>query len=227
MSTPDKIEFYHSQLQCAGGDIAHEWQEQAMVVHYLDPNAKVLELGSCIGRNTMMISCVLKDERNLVTLECNPVNIEILRNNRFANKLNFHIEPSALSYRKLMQARNLAPDQSWEALPGEDLVEGFDWVSTITFEELEEKYGIHFDALVADCEGALFYILQDNDSILENISTVILESDFRQADQKWAVESAFTKYGLEKIHAVSLVPNLTDLPQECADSFWEVWRKGS
>lgn len=224
LDTAEQIDFYHAQLKCAGGDITHEMVEQWLVVDYLNPDAKVLELGSCIGRNTMMISCVLNDERNLVTLECNPVNIEMLRNNRFANKLRFHIEPSALSYRKLMQVRDLAPDLSWEALPAEELAEGYEWVSTITFEELLEKYKLEFDTLVADCEGALYYILQDNAKMLENISLIILESDYRLAEHKWAVEKIFADYGLQKIHSDALATNLT-LPQECADSFWEVWKR--
>lgn len=231
LTTDDKIRFFHSQLQCLGGDITHEWREQSMVVNFLRPDAKVLELGSNIGRNTLMIACVLEDERNLVTLECNPFFVELLRNNRFANHLDFHIEPSALSYRKLMQSKNCrqfgAEAEAWESIPSDELPEGYEWIDTITFSELEKKYQLVFDTLVSDCEGALYYILQDDPSILRGIETVILESDYRQAEHKWSVEALFTSVGLEKVHAEALVPNLTNLPQACADSFWEVWKRRS
>lgn len=230
LSTTDEvISFFHAQLNFRGGHINHEWREQSMIVEYLNPDAQVLELGSNIGRSTLMISCILNDPKNLVTVECNPFFVELLRNNRFANRFDFHIEEAALSYRKLMQSsdnyRFGSEAEAWEAVPSEELSPGYEWIASVTFEELQKKYQLRFDTLVADCEGALFYILQDRPEILTNIGTIITESDYRTVDQKWAVEKIFTEYGFERIHAEALVPNLTELPQECADSFWEVWRK--
>lgn len=230
-STDSKLKFFHSQLRFTGGDITHEWREQAMAVNFLDPDARVLELGSNIGRNTLLISCLLNDPRNLVTVECNPFFVELLRNNKFANQLDFHIEAGALSYRKLMQStdncRYGSAAEAWEAIPAEELAEGYEWIPTVTFAELEKKYNLCFDTLVADCEGALFYILEDDPDLLTNITTIIMESDFRVVEQKWAVERKFAEYGFERIHSEALVPNLTTLPQECADSFWEVWKRES
>lgn len=225
----EKISFYHAQLRFTGGDITHEMVEQSMVVDYLDPDARVLELGSNIGRNTLMISCILNDPRNLVTVECNPFFVELLRNNRFANRLDFHIEAAALSHRKLMQStdncRFGSAAEAWEAIPAEELAPGCEWITSVTFDELEAKYKIRFDTLVADCEGALYYILEDDPGLLTNITTIILESDFRVVEQKWSVERIFAQYGFERVFSVALVPNLTELPQECADSFWEVWKR--
>lgn len=230
LSTAERINFYHEQLICSGGYITHEWCEQSMVVDFMDADAKVLELGSNVGRNTLMISCVLNDERNLVTLECNPFFVELLRNNRFANDFHFHIEPSALSYRRLIQSKRHHQygnaGEAWEAIPSETLEEGYEWVSTITFEQLKDKYRLDFDTLVADCEGALFYILQDNPGMLKNMKTIILESDYRQAGQKPAVERVFTDFGFEKVYSLPLDTDVSELPQECVDSFWEVWKRG-
>lgn len=231
LSTDKKISFLHSQLRFTGGDLTHEWVEQSMVVDFLDPGARVLELGSNIGRNTLMISCILNDPRNLVTVECNPFFVELLRNNRYANRLDFHIEAGALSYRKLMQStdncRFGSDAEAWEAIPADELPDGYEWIPTVTFAELETRYNLRFDTLVADCEGALFYILEDDPDLLTNITTIIMESDFRIVEQKWSVERKFVDFGFERIHSVALVPNLTELPQECADSFWEVWKRRS
>lgn len=227
-NTKAKIDFYHSQLSFTGGDITHEWGEQVMAVEFLDPEARVLELGSNIGRNTLMISCVLSDARNLVTVECNPFFVELLRNNRFANRLDFHIEQAAVSRRKLMQstdnARFGSAAEAWEAIPSEELAPGYEWIEAITFDELEAKHRIRFDTLVADCEGALYYILEDDPDLLTNITTVILESDFAAAEHKKSVELRLVEYGLERVYSKALIPNLTELPQNCADSFWEVWK---
>lgn len=221
LATEEKLQFYHSQLEFFGGDLGgFERVEQLNAIDFLDPNAKVLELGSGRGRNSLLISCLLDDESNLVTLECNSDSLEFLRINRSANGFQFHIEPAALSYRKLMYNSGLEV-----TIPGEVLQQGYEWVDTVTFEAIQEKYGIEFDTLVADCEGALFYILQDNEGLLENIRTVILESDYLLAEHKWAVEDIFCRYGFTKVKYWRLEPQTADLPKECMDSFWEVWKR--
>ena len=50
-----------------------EYPEQVMSVLFFEPDDKVLELGSNIGRNTLVISSLLKDSSNLVTLETDSV----------------------------------------------------------------------------------------------------------------------------------------------------------
>lgn len=220
LNTGEIMAFFHSQLEFAGGELWQEWVEQTNCIDFLDPAAKVLELGAGFGRNTMMISCILNDESNFVTLECNASSVEVLRKNRTANNFRFHIEPAALSYRKLMYSPELAL-----TVPGEELRHGYEWINTITVEEINAKYSIDFDTLVADCEGALYYILQDNPNLLDNIRTVILESDYLEAEHKWAVEAIFKRFGLQKVKSWRMEPPTADLPRECMDSFWEVWRR--
>lgn len=215
----DRIAYIRRQLVLTGGSLNDEMAEQMMAVRHIRADAKVLELGANIGRNTLTIASLLADDSNLVTLECDPAAVEMLRNNRYLNGMGFHIEPSALSYRKLMQ-------RGWETLPGDELREGYRWVSTITVEELRAKYPIAFDTLVADCEGSLYFILSDNDTLLTGITTVILESDYLDADHKRAVEEIFTRYGLEKVYSEALeIDWAHNFPPECTDSFFEVWKR--
>lgn len=215
----ERLELVHQQLRFAGGSLRDEWVEQSMAMKYLSPKSRVLEIGSNIGRNTLMIASILEDDRNLVTLECDPVSVELLRNNRFANNFRFHIEPSALSNRKLIQ-------NGWLTTPSDELLPGYQWVNTITYDELVSKYGSDFDTLVADCEGALYYILVDNEGFLSNISTVILESDFLSAEHKQQVEATFRRYGLEKVYSEPLPsPPEGYFPDECVESFFETWKR--
>jgi hypothetical protein len=218
----DKIREIHAKLHFVDGSLQDEWNEQVMVATYLKPNAKVLELGSNIGRNTVMISSLLEDDKNLVTLECDPVSVYSLWKNRFVNKMSFEIEPSALSYRKLIQ-------KGWVTIPSDVLLEGYKEVKTITFEEIEDKYQIKFDTLIADCEGALYYILKDSEAIMQNLHTVILESDFFYAEHKKYVIDIFTKYGLTCVHSEPLSGHpdyiMNKFPKECRESFYEVWQK--
>ncbi len=218
----EKIQEIHSKLFFVDGSLKDEWNEQVMVATYLKPDAKVLELGSNIGRNTVMIASILDNDQTLVTLECDPVSVYSLWKNRFVNQFTFEIEPSALSYRRLFQ-------KGWDTIPSDVVLEGYKEVKTITFEQIEEKYQIQFDTLVADCEGALYFILKDSEAIMKNLNTIILESDFSDADHKKYVSDVFTKYGMKCVHSEPLVGHsqyiMNKFPKECQESFFEVWVK--
>ena len=53
--------------------------------------------------------------------------------NKNLNNLNFHIEPSALSKRNLIQ-------KGWETTESDVLLDGYTKVNTITFDKLKDKY---------------------------------------------------------------------------------------
>ena len=172
------------------GSFSEEFPEQLLAVKYIRPSAVVLEIGGNIGRNSIVIASLLDNEENLVTLESDPESVGKLILNRNKNAMSFHIEPSALSKRKLIQ-------KGWETIPSEVVQDGYFPVSIISFDELKTKYNKNFDTLVADCEGALYYILKDEPKLLENIHTVIIENDFSNAKHKTFVDNVMRKEGLQ------------------------------
>ena len=173
----NKLENIHSKLKIKHGSIKEELPEQKMAVRYLGGQEKVLEIGGNIGRNSLVIASILENSNNLVTLESD-INIsKQLSENRDLNNMNFYIESSALSKRKLIQ-------KGWETKPSETLEPNFEWVNTITLEQLKNKYNINFDTLVLDCEGAFYYILMDMPEILDNINLIIMENDYHVLEQK-------------------------------------------
>ena len=127
------------------GSFDEEYEEQLMTMKFLNRDAKVLELGSNIGRNTLTIATILNDINNLVTLESSKIICNCLRYNCDVNNLHVQIENKALSYRKLIQ-------KDWDTIPSDTVLDGYTSVDTITFEELEEKYKIKFDTIVAILE---------------------------------------------------------------------------
>jgi FkbM family methyltransferase len=180
----------------------------------LKGDAKVLELGSNVGRNTLMIASILssKNNNNFVTVECEKYTAECLRENRDLNHFSFHIETAALSKRKLMQ-------KGWETEEGEVLKDGYHWVDTISLEELHNKYNIQFDTLVLDCEGAFYYILMDMPDILDNINLIIMENDYHELDKKEYVNEVLrkNKFVVHYSESGGWGP--------CRDFFFEVWKK--
>jgi len=201
-----------SALRLNYGSFFEELPEQRMSVRYLTGKEKVLEIGGNIGRNSLIIACLLANQQNLVTLESNLEIAAQLKENRDANQLQFHIETSALSKRALIQ-------KGWDTLPSETLQEGYSWVNTMTLDEIQTKYNIVFDTLVLDCEGAFYYILMDMPEILANINLIIMENDYTDISRKQYVDEVLTQNGFYRDYAEGGGWG------PCTDYFFEVWKK--
>lgn len=214
-------------LKIEGGTFAEELPEQILISKYLTGNEKVLEIGSNIGRSSLVIAYILNKNNNdnFVTMECNNKAFAQLEYNKNINGLKFYSENSALSDRKLIQkdpsiytTHYLLGEAAW---PSDFLPNGYLWVNTISYKDLISKYGIVFDTLVLDCEGAFYYILQDMPEILEPIKLVIMENDYINKKHKKLVDSVLESKGfiLEYNEAGGFGP--------CYDNFYQVWRKNN
>lgn len=196
------------------GSFADEYPEQLLALEFINKDSKVLEIGGNIGRNTLIINSILENSKNLVTLESHPIIAQQLQQNLNENNFNSYVEPSALSLAPLIQC-------GWETKPLDNNIipEGWHLISTISYDELCTKYNISFDTLVADCEGALYYILKDDPNILNNLNLIIIENDFKDISHKEFVDKLFYEKGFKRIvyKAGGWEP--------CYDFFFEVWKK--
>ena len=164
-----------------------------MLATFLKGNEKVLEIGSNIGRGSLIIASILNDQHNFLTLECDPESFEKLNHNKLINNFSFYTENSALSKRKLIQ-------KGWDTLCSDELIEGYKWINTITLEELKSKYPIPFDTLFLDCEGAFYYILLDTPEILNGVKTIIKENDYHNFEHKLIVNKILKDNGFKIIY---------------------------
>jgi len=210
----NKISAIHSKLQLKYGSFNDELPEQKMAVRYLTGNEKVLEIGSNIGRNSLIIAYILgeKNNNNFVTLESDIDIANQLKENRDLNNFNFHIENSALSKRKLIQ-------RDWDTIVSDVLLDGYKTVNTITYEELSNKYNINFDTLVLDCEGAFYYILMDMPEILNNINLIIMENDYYYISNKQFIDNVLIQHNFYVDYSEG------NGWGPCSSNFYEVWKK--
>jgi FkbM family methyltransferase len=211
----ERVQALHRQFNFDFGTLDHEFPEQVLAAWFVKSDAKVLEIGGNIGRNSLVLSSVLDTTDNLVVLESHPDYVPQLVHNLRQNGFATRVEGSALSYSKLLQ-------HGWDTIPESAATEVHkDWkeVPTITMEQLEEKYQIQFDTIVADCEGALYFIFKDCPSVLDNIRMVIMENDYSDIDRKNMVDSILTMKGFTRTHhqAGGWGP--------CYEFFYEVWEK--
>jgi FkbM family methyltransferase len=177
ISSEEKLNFLHENIKFDGNIKTKEYPEQLLSITYIKPTDIVLELGGNIGRNSCVISCILNDDKNLVTVECSNDYLPKLYKNRNNNNFNFYVEEAAISKQKLIQ-------QNMITKPSEILEEGFSWIKTIHWKQFKNKYNKNFNVLVCDCEGALYYILRDEPTFLDNIERIILENDFLNDKQE-------------------------------------------
>ena len=145
-------------------------------------------------------------------MECDAEISRQLAENRDLNQFDFQIEPSALSVRKLIQ-------KGWDTVPSDTLLPGYQWVNTITFNDLQTKYNVEFDTLVLDCEGAFYYILMDMPEILTNINLIIMENDYTDIAHKTYIDTVLNSAGFMVFYSErgGWGP--------CYNNFFEVWRK--
>jgi FkbM family methyltransferase len=189
-----KLAKIHQHHKLTGGSFLAEYPEQLLSVMFIQPNDKVLELGSNIGRNTLVIASLLQNSQHLVTLECDSNICQILRQNRDINGYSFQIENAALSARRLIQ-------QDWITIPSDHLLPGFHEIQTISWPKLIHKYPLQFNVLVADCEGAMYYILNDTPEMLNSLKLLILENDYGNIEHKKFVDSVIMAKGFHRIYA--------------------------
>jgi len=204
----------HSQLKINHGSFQEEYPEQKMALTYLTGNEKVLEIGGNIGRNSLITGHILKQKNNnnFVTLECDSNIANQLIENRNLNNMNFHIENSALSKRKLIQ-------RGWDTIPTDEIIDGAQYVNNISWEELINKYNIAFDTLILDCEGAFYYILIDMPEVLNNVEMIIMENDYYEIDKKEYIDSILKKnnFSIHYSEPGGWGP--------CFNFFYEVWKR--
>ena len=210
----NKLSEIHKKLKMDYGTLNEEVPEQLMAVTYLTGTEKVLEIGANVGRNSLVIGHILNNNNNnnFVSLECDTNTVKMLSHNRDINNLDFKIEASALSKRKLIQ-------KGWDTICSDVLLPGYTDVNTITLEELNQKYNIIFDTLVLDCEGAFYYILSDMPEILNNINLIIMENDYHDYSQKSYIDSILKNNNF-----------YVDYSRDggwgpCESHFFEVWKK--
>jgi FkbM family methyltransferase len=212
----------HSKLKLNYGNFSEEYPEQEMAVMYIKPDDIVLEIGGNIGRNSCIIGSLLNDSKNLVVFESFNTYAQQLKENRDLNNLSFHIEDCAISKCDLYQ-------KHWDTKPvdemySRDFIERTK-VKTSTWSDIKDKYdNLLFNTLVADCEGALYYILRDEPTFLENFKKIIIENDFKDLNHKLSVDEEFKKFNFKRVYvkAIDSCPSMFDNVKEF---FFEVWEK--
>lgn len=148
-----------------------EDNEQKLAVKYINPDDVVLELGARYGTVTCIISKLLNDSNNLVTVEPDSKIWESLEKNLKNNNCNANIHKGFISNKKLSLSSNGYGSTSE--------IDNNSTIPILSLDEIKKKYNIKdFNTLIVDCEGCLEMFLDENPTILNNINKIIYEKDY-------------------------------------------------
>jgi len=214
-----KLDMIHNQITLKYGDMKDEFPEQKIAVRFLTGDERVLELGSNVGRNSMIIAHILKRKNNkkFVTVESDPNAANMLRENMKANGFDFQIVNAALSKRRLIQ-------KGWDTFESDKDVDGYNRVETVTLKDINIKYRINFDTLVIDCEGAFYYILKDMPEVLNNVKLIMMENDYHNPEHKNYVDNVLTEHKFKVEYSEPLTTHEGLFPH-CRNHFYQVWKR--
>ena len=150
-----------------------ERDEQLQAEQYLSPECVVLELGARYGT----VSCIINKKvgSNMVVVEPDIRVQEALEKNMKANGCDFNIVKGVIS-RVPLELINL---NNWYGGYAATTVKSeVSSIPKFTLEEVESKYNLVFNTLVADCEGFLEQFLDENPKLYNQLSLILFEKDY-------------------------------------------------
>jgi FkbM family methyltransferase len=178
--------------------------EQKQARDYIKKDAKVLELGARYGTVSCIISKLLDNEKNLIAVEPDTRVWDSLEYNMKENNCNFNLVKGFISKKKL--ELNFLPCK-YSTYSTESVSST---VPSYTLQEIQEKYNLVFDTLVADCEGFLGDFLEENPELYTQLNMILFEKDrpdycdYRKIQEK-LIDSKFVQV-VEGFHEVWIKP---------------------
>ena len=191
----------------------YEVEEAEHLYKYLPKDAKVLELGSCLGYVSCLINKKLKNKTDHVALEANPNLIPWIEKNRATNACSYSIENSIISKQEenTFYIHDLIVGGSTKRkTPNKVTIKG------VTIEFLEKKHNIEFDTLVMDIEGGELGLLKDFQDRISKFQRIFMEVH--------PFANILTKEEAKECEDILLKLGFTLLVR---DGYFQIWKKKS
>lgn len=160
-----------------------ERTEQLIAAEFVRSDHQVLELGGCYGLVSCVINHNLQDpSRHVVVEPCVNV-LPALIGNRDSHQALFHVYCGVVA-RKAAVVKGDGLGRWTEPASDGD-------IPHVTVDVLQKHYGLEFNCLVADCEGALQQFVEDFPDLLDQLDTFLFERD-----REWDAGAALCNYAV-------------------------------
>lgn len=172
LSELDAIPYYNEKgEQLQSKYIEREEQIDAEV--FIPAHAIVLELGGRYGLAAAVINNRLDNPLNHIVVEPDSTVIQALKANRDSHLSYYTIFEGVIS-RTPMYFNQYGFSSFCSSLPNDTPIK------TLTLEEVQETYSIRkFTHLVADCEGGLLDLFEENEDFVKSLEGIYFEQDMK------------------------------------------------
>jgi hypothetical protein len=153
--------------------ILFESVEQSQADEYITSDSVVLELGARYGTVSCVINKKLSNPLNQVSVEPDSMIWDCLEKNIKNNGCNLNLVKGVIS-RIPLELRHTSGPEGYENFTFKVSNSS---IPNFTLEEIQAKYGLKFDTLVADCEGFLGDFFLENPGFYQQLKLVMFEKD--------------------------------------------------
>jgi glycosyl transferase, family 25 len=147
-----------------------ETPEQYLANTYINPNSTVLELGARYGTVSCIINNKLVDRNKQVSVEPDETVWVALDDNIRRNKCSINVHRGFVSNKPKSLIHMGYASRTIDSADKN--------TNSLSVEQIQEKYTLKFDTLVADCEGFLETFFEEHPFMYSQLHTVIFEADF-------------------------------------------------
>lgn len=173
-----------------------EKEEQILTNKYINIDDVVLELGARYGTVSCSINKKINFTKNQVSIEPDERVWKALERNMEINNCNFHIVKGFCTRKKLTLTNLDCYKGGYGSKAKEDMNSK---INCYTLEEIEKKFNLKFNVLVADCEGFLEKFLDENEKLYKLLRMIIFEADWKNECNYDKIKKKLLKNGFEKI----------------------------
>jgi hypothetical protein len=153
--------------------ILYETTEQSQADEYITSDSVVLELGARYGTVSCVINKKLSNPLNQVSVEPDSAIWDCLEKNIKNNGCNLNLVKGVISRTPLQ----LTQASGEEGYANSTFKVSNSSIPNFTLEEIQAKYELKFDTLVADCEGFLGDFFLENPGFYQQLKLVMFEKD--------------------------------------------------
>lgn len=156
-------------------NMKNELKEQILCKYFIEPIDVVLELGARYGTVSCIINKKLNNKNNQVSVEPDVTIISALEKNIKNNNCSVNLIKGAISKEKLQIKNNSYGTRTF--LSKDNSEETYKDVEIYDLYEIQKKYKLKFNVLVADCEGCLENFFKNYPDFINQLDKLILEID--------------------------------------------------
>jgi FkbM family methyltransferase len=168
-----------------------EKKEQFAALKHIKPQDKVLELGARYGSVSCVIDKILIDGSNLVSVEPDETVWRCLARNRDINDCKFRIVEGLISKKLFSLQRNGYGTTTYSDVNSK--------IPHFEIDQIEEKFNMKFNVLVADCEGCLNQFIKENLKFVSELSTVMFEKDYDNKCDYGEIHKILEDFGFTRV----------------------------